>query len=111
MLKSLRGTKEPSGMEKRALHLAMRSLENSGSTISSEWWGMAGSRRAKAGLGGEGAAGTQRRLRKRGGGDQDSQGHQDNRNSPLHHLGRPVPSLGTGGYSSFLIVWGQVWVM
>lgn len=50
----------------------MRSLENSGSTILSEWWGMAGSRRAKVGLGGEGAADTQRRLRKRGGGDQDS---------------------------------------
>ena len=40
-------------MEEKSWHLALRSLENSGSTILGEWWGMARGPTAKVGVGGE----------------------------------------------------------
>lgn len=53
MVKFFKGTEQQLGMEEKSLHLALRSLENSGSTVLSEWWGMARGPIAKVGVGGE----------------------------------------------------------
>lgn len=58
MVKYFRGTEEQLGMEEKSLRLAMRSLENSGSTILGERWGMARGLTTEVGGGGEEVADT-----------------------------------------------------